>query len=87
MRLFQVPPDDLRILAPPFSCAELEPIGEACVQVRTRLLGDCVIRSVADQEMVELERLFDAKIRPARPDELLADEVEQHGRHAARHSW
>ena len=61
----------------------LEPVGEARVQVRPGLLRERVVGGIADQEMAELECLRVHEVGSTRPDELLADELVEHGWNAA----
>ena len=53
MRLLEVPADDLRVLGQAVACGPLEPVGEGGVQVGAGLLGERVVRGVADEEVAE----------------------------------
>jgi hypothetical protein len=79
-----VPADDLRVFGELIRARGLEPVGEARVQIRPRLLRECVVGGIADQEVAELERLLTGEVRAARPHELLPDELEEDVRDAGR---
>ena len=80
-RLLEVVADDLVLLLGAIAADAADPRGEPLVQVRPALLGDRVVRRVADQDVPESERLLAGDHRAIRPHELLADQrADQIGR-------
>ena len=80
MRLLEVPADDLGVLGQALAGGSLEPVGKAGVEVGAGLLGHRVVGGIPDQEMAEFEGFLVAEVRPARANELLANQLEQEGR-------
>jgi hypothetical protein len=58
----------------------VEPAGESLVEIGPRLLGERVVRRVADEDVPEPKRVVAGKQRLFRSHELLAHEAEQTGR-------
>ena len=73
-RLLEVVADDLVLLLGAIAADASDPRGEPLVQVRSALLGDRLVRGVADQDVAEAERLLAGDHRAIRPHELLADQ-------------
>ena len=66
--------DDLVLLLGAIAADAPDPRGERLVQVGAALLGDRLVRGIADQDVAEAERLLSGDHRATRPDELLADQ-------------
>ena len=75
VRLLEVVADDLVELDE--LTVTLEPARKPLVQLGPRLLGQSVVRGVADQEVTETEGLVLRARRALRPDQLLANERQQ----------
>ena len=75
--LLEVVAEDLLVFGEASAHLRLEPVGELLVQLGARLLGQRVVRGVADEEMAELEGVLVGEVGGVRPDELLPDEREE----------
>ncbi len=72
VRLLEVERDDLLLLADQVAGLRLQPLGEALVQLGTRLLQHRSVRSVADQHVVKAEDRFVDPVGAVGLDHLLA---------------
>ena len=71
MCLLEVVPENLLVLDRALAVHVVGPFHEALVERRARSLEDPLVRRVANQDVVEAERLFLGRSRPVRVDELL----------------
>ena len=82
IRLGQVVSDGLLAGARP----RVQPAREPLVQLRAALLGEPLVRGLADERVREPERVLTRQVRPVRPDQLLADERDEFGCRTPRSS-